>query len=1010
MIGRKLSHYEIVDEISRGGMGIVYRAVDVSLGREVAFKVLPEELVHDSGRRERLLQEARAASLLEHPHIAVIHEVGEAEGVTFIAMELIRGEKLGGVLSRGPLPQPRALTLATEIAEGLARAHEKGVVHRDLKPANVIVTDDGHAKIIDFGLAKLVEPLKHDAATVSVHGPRTEAGLVMGTAAYMSPEQARGSRVDRRSDIFALGVMLYEMVTGRPAFQGQSNLDTMQAVLTQPVPPLPAVAGASTEATADLQRIIAKATAKDPEDRFQGMKDLIVDLRAARRRLESAQTAAVVTPPSGQPAIPAAARGNRYPILVGAVLSFAVAGMAVVLWWGGRGSSDTTVNPTGKPAIAVLYFENNTGDASLDWMRTGLTDMMVTDLSQSADIEVLGTDRLVQILQELRRENDSVISADVVREIADRAAVDNVLVGSYVRAGGTIRLTARLQEARSGRIVSAEHVEGPGEASVFALVDELTRRFKSKFSELGGGRAGSLLPGPGEAPAEAGLDRGLTDITTSSIEAYRYYAEGLHFHERGLSSQAAPLLQKAIEIDPGFAMAYAKLAVVHHNLVDFDKRDMFAKRALDLTDRLTTRERYYIEGFYYCLRPETVERGLQAYKQGLRLHPEHQASRHNLGLQLMFLERYAEGIEQYEEMLRRGTSNPTSYENLADMLVQTGDVRRAREVAESFGRRYPDSAAGLRVLGMTLAAEKRFDEARAAFEKSEALDPSHSFAKMGRRSVAMLQEQWEEVEAMNAELARSPSPFHRFLSLVGRALHADARGRSEAVRDFMDRAAQVAGLPPNLRGFARNRLAIRMLRQGKPASALARTELAIVDARQTEEEFEALQLHAVAQAAVGRAADAEKTLALLESKAKTVPSHQETRRVHWARGEIALGRKDLDTAVAELTKAVAMLPANGPVLGPPSNHCDLWFAAALAQLAAGRDGEAARLLERIQSGHERFFAMDTWARSFFLLGQIYERRGDAARAREQYARFADLWQDGDLERGWVAEAQTKLGR
>ena len=200
MIGRTLSHYEIIEEISRGGMGVVYRARDLNLGREVALKVLPEDLVNDRLRGERMLQEARAAALIEHPHIAVIHEVGTADGVTFIAMELIRGEKLSDVLVRGPLSAKRALDLGVEIAEGLGRAHEKGLIHRDLKPANVMVTDDGHAKVIDFGLAKLVERTMPDASTVGAPGPHSTPGLVIGTAAYMSPEQARGDRVDHRTE------------------------------------------------------------------------------------------------------------------------------------------------------------------------------------------------------------------------------------------------------------------------------------------------------------------------------------------------------------------------------------------------------------------------------------------------------------------------------------------------------------------------------------------------------------------------------------------------------------------------------------------------------------------------------------------------------------------------------------------------------------------------------------------------------------------------------------------
>jgi eukaryotic-like serine/threonine-protein kinase len=1009
MTGKRLSHYEILGEISRGGMGVVYRAVDLNLGREVALKVLPDELLHDRGRRERLVQEARAAAVLEHPHIGVIHEVGESDGVTFIAMELIRGEKLSDALSRAPLPQPRALALAAEIAEGLSRAHEKGIIHRDLKPANIIVTEDGHAKIIDFGLAKLIEPVREDAATASIHGPRTDAGVVLGTAAYMSPEQARGTRVDPRSDVFALGVTLYEMVSGRPAFQGQSNLDTMQAILTQPVPPLAATPGVPAEATAELQRIIAKATAKDPDDRFQGMKDLIVDLRGARRRLESAPTSGIIAPVSHPDTAVTRTRSGRAKLLAG-VTFVAVAAATSAWWFLGKSSPQTIASPSGKPAVAALYFENNTGDPSLDWMRTGLTDMMVTDLSQSASFEVLGTDRLVQILEELKREDDRVVSADVVQQIAKRAGVGYVLMGSYVRSGGTIRINARLQEALTGRIVTAERVEGPGESSLFAMVDELTRRFVSTMTELGGPSAGSLLKPPGEASSDAGLDRGLTEVTTSSIEAYRYYAEGINFHERGLPSQAAPLLEKAVEIDPNFAMAYAKLAVVNHNLVALDKRDEYARRALSLTDRLTARERYYIEGFYYSLRPETFGRAIEAYQQGLRLHPEHHGSRHNLGLLLMNLERYPEAIEQYEELIRRGTSNPTTVENLADMLIETGNVQRAREIADEFVRRHPDNSGGVRMLGSAMVAQGRLDEARAAFEKSEAMDPLDFGSRIGTRAVALLQERWTDAQAVNEAFARARAPFERFQSLLGESLIAAVHGKGQAARDLLDRAARVPGLSAQQRAASRNRLAMMLLRQGQPALALAQAELALVDARNRENEFLTLQLLSIAQSAIGRTAESTRTLAQLEARAKVLPSEREVRRVHWTRGEIAALHGDTVTASAELGKATAMLPALGPPLGPPSSHPDLLYATALAAIRTGRDAEAAQCLERIQSSHDHIYAPDPWARSFFLLGRMYERRGDAARAREQYTHFLNLWRDGDLERGWVTEAQQKVTR
>jgi TolB-like protein/tetratricopeptide (TPR) repeat protein len=1003
LTGRRLSHYDVIEEISRGGMGVVYRALDVNLAREVALKVLPEDLLNDPGRRARLLQEARAASALEHPNIAVIHEVGEADGgVTFIAMELIRGEKLSDPLARAPLAPVRALTLATEIAEGLARAHDKGIIHRDLKPSNVMVTDDGHAKVIDFGLAKLVETLDDDAATASVHGQRTDRGVVLGTAAYMSPEQARGKAVDRRSDIFSFGVTLYEMVTGRPAFQGQSSLDTMQAVLTQPVPPLPALGGSSVDATADLQRIIAKCTAKEADDRYQGFKDVIVDLRAARRRLESAQTPVAG---SGATAIEPIRRVTRSRMAVLGAAALLAAGVFAAFLWRRTPDAPAAAARSGKPAVAVLYFDNNTGDASLDWMRVGLTDMIVTDLSQSVDIEVLGTDRLVQILQQLKRADDRVISAEVIQEVARRAGVDQVVVGSYVRAGGTIRITARLQDARTGRIVSAERVEGAGEASLFALVDELTRRFKSTMATFGGSRTTGLLRSPGAAKPET-LDRGLTDITTSSIEAYRHYAEGINFLERGQPLRAIPLLEQAIELDPNFAMAYAKLAVATGNLQMLDRRNTNAKRAIELASRLTTRERYYIQGYFLSTNPETTAQSIEAYQQLLKLHPEHHAARHNLGAQFLALERFQEGVEQYEELLRRGSTNATTHNNHVELLVRSGNVARARELAAEFVRVHPESAVGFLALGVALSADGQFDDARRAFERGEALDPANANILLARRALALLQERWDEADAIGATLARRPSPFVRFASANGTAMSALARGRGAAALADFGRAAELEGLPASFRAIARSRQARLFLQQGQPALALVQAERAVAEAPNTD--FEALQFVAVAQAALGRYADAETTVAQMASRAQNLPTERERRRVHWARGEIALGRGDLPGATAELAKAIATLPARGATQPPPSHHSELLLSAAVTHIKAGRDADAAVLLERLQAGQERIFRMDSYVRSIFLRAQVLERRGDPAAARAQYTRFLDFWRGGDLEPGWVAEAEKRV--
>ena len=597
LVGRTVGRYRILAELGRGGMGVVYRALDTTLGREVALKVLPADLVADDNRRRRFLREAQTASRLEHAHIGVIHEVGEADGVSFIAMELVRGEPLSQAIARGTLGPARALEIATEIAEGLARAHDQGIVHRDLKPANVMLTDDGHAKIIDFGLAKSLDAgaPTSDAATVAAS---TDIGVIKGTAAYMSPEQTRGERLDARSDLFSFGVMLYQMLSGRLPFQAPSYVDTLHAISHNEAPPLVwSAAGGSPDAQQDVQRLLDKCLAKDPAARYQTARDLVVDLRSARRRIETVSTRTFTD-------LPAAATAPRRPSWVliagGAALAIAMITTGVSIYRATRPQTPSATD-TGKPTLAVLYFQNNTGSPQLDWLRSGLTDMVVTDLAQSPEIEVLGTDRLYQILSALKHQNDAVISFETVQELARRAGVKHVLVGNYVKSGDAIRINITLQEAESGRIVSADRVEAASESALFSTVDDLTQRVKAKFALTG--RAARNGPprlepaaAPGEPASTAGYFRELSEVTTASTEAYRYYVLAIDLHQRGQEKEAEPLLQKALEVDPEFALAMTKLAVVANNLGHESARIEYAKRAVEHLDRLSPRERYLHRG------------------------------------------------------------------------------------------------------------------------------------------------------------------------------------------------------------------------------------------------------------------------------------------------------------------------------------------------------------------------------------------------------------------------------
>ena len=1011
LIGRTISRYEILAEISRGGMGVVYRARDVRLNREVALKVLPPDLVADPERRARFVQEAQAASSIEHPHIAVIHEIDEVDGVSFIAMELVRGEQLSDLIARGPLPASRALDLAVEIAEGLARAHDKGVVHRDLKPANVMLSEDGHAKIIDFGLAKLVGALSGDDAAQTVIKNETDPGVVLGTVTYMSPEQTRGGKVDHRSDVFSFGLVLHEMLTGRPPFAGRTGIDTMHAILHEPALPLPALGpSVSPEAAGDVQRLLEKCLAKEPESRYQGMRDLVVDLRSARRHLESSgvtpAVAGALQTGEGGPS----ARTYAYGAVAMLVLSLAAVAYVKTpsIGW-----SAPPTSRSGKPSIAVMYFENNTGNAQLEWLRTGLTDMIVTDLSQSPDVEVMGTDRLVQILTSMKRQDDRSVSFDTVQEIARRAGVKTVLLGSYVKAGDTIRINLKLQEAASGRIVSSERVESNGESNLFATVDDLTRRIKAKFSRPGGVNLNRPLIVPlGESPAIVReLDRDLKDVTTSSIEAYRFYAEGINLHDRSREDDAIAPLEKAVAIDPGFAMALAKLGVVHGNLGHPTLATEYAGRAFQHIDRITARERYYVEGMYYQNRTDTVAKSIDAYNKAIELFPDHASARHNLALQYQRLGRLDESTALYEDLRQRGMTSTSLYTNLAENYQELGQFDRADAVLKDYLSRNPDNAAGYLAVGLLRVESGRLDDGLIAFDKAEALAPGDLAPLNERRAVFVLRERWADAEAADAALRRLPDPAWRFTGTLNLAEERLIRGRTAEALDLLSKAAADSGPRGSAQSAtARNVAAVVLLFRGDAAGALAEARRALVEARGSGPQPRwSLLLAAVAAARRGDAAASRTATQDLEGLIAMAPGEYLKRFTNQLAGRIALLHHDTPRAIEELTRAEARLPPYP--LSPPGvgQASAIRFDLGSAYLDAGNHTAALARFQRIvDGGIQRIWNPIEFVRSLYHLGQIYERAGERVKAREFYRRFVEYWGEGDIDRERVAEARKKI--
>jgi len=1002
--GRVVSHYKIVEELSRGGMGIVYRATDTRLNRDVALKVLPAELTTDPDRRDRFIREARAASALEHPNIAVIHDVGDEDGVSFIAMELIRGDKLSDAISKGVMAQSpgRALEIASQIAEALSRAHGQSIVHRDLKPANVMLTEDGHAKVIDFGLAKLLSPLAGDGDTVTVAGTSPE--IVLGTVSYMSPEQARGGTIDHRTDIFSFGILLYEMFSGTLPFRGQSSIETMHAIMHTAAAPLH-LHGLELPPTIalEVQRIVDKCLAKDPDDRYQGMRDLVVDLKAARRRLDvdSSQAQTLRVPAA---VAPAPRRQARWLVAAASLALVAAAGF----WFYSTQYRAPVAQATGtRPSVAVMYFENNTGDTEMDWLRTGLTDMLVTDLSQSPDVEVLSTDRLVQILGSMNKLEDRQISSDTIQEVARRGGVKHVMLGSYIKAGETIRINLKLQDAATGRIISTERVDAVNEASLFPTMDELTRKVKARFAESSNVLTG-LLSRPGSSPAVSlGLDRDLKDVTTSSMVAYREYAAGVEQNQRSRYREALPHFQKAVSIDPDFALAYVKMAVGAGNMGRSNERDQYAERALALVDRLTPRERYYIEGYYYSGKLETTGRAIEAYSKAIELFPDHSASRNNLAALYMRLDQTDKAIEHFEILRERGFEFPGAAGNLAEVYVAAGKPDEAMEVLREFTSRFPSIESGFLYLGATALSLNRLDEATAGFEKALALRPDFPPAISGLGNVHLLRDEWAEARQAGQQLLKRPMPNARFFGFVQLAYADLLQGRTADAMKVLERAAADQGPSgTSSSGVARAVLAEIALAHNRPDEAASQALRAIADARGRVLVGEALYQGSVAGSAQARAEYARVAATLPGGSDKAWPEFADAVMAIES-GRHAEALPMIQRVAAHLSPGVVAAGAIIP-FRQPLTLVDYWTAR--AQLAGGNHAEAAQRFKKVtDAGWARLFTPIEYVRSFYYLGQIAERSGDRAKAREYYGRFLKYWKDGDIDRDKVAEALRKIG-